>query len=493
MAAAACGMPIGYSSILLRQLIVTSSSTDNNSQSSGNWTVSDINATNPLEDYPNQTNNGTAVLSPETLLMDMEMGSWISGIHSAATPVGCLISGPFSQRFGQRMAILVSIVPFVLSWIVMATSHAHWMLLLARICGGMAVGFLGAPIQIYIAEISEPHLRGMLIGSPYFAYSLGILFVFMLGWSFHWRIVAWLSIILPCLTWLALLLAKESPVWLVRNRRPEEAFRSLCWLRDTDRMAREEVNELIEAFEREEEKRRGQTGGSNFWRTCTEIHVLKPLLMVLLFFTFQNLSGTLLIVFYAVQIIQEFTGDAKSGIDGLTAAVYSAAFRLLSTLVYCVLLRVVNRRTIVNWAGTLTTISAFLLALLVIYKHHLEAISVLYISGGLLVFYLLGSTGLFVMSGVTMGELLPASVRSSGSAYILLYNNVTLFVMVKLCPGVIQEISISGLFFIFAIGGMLATLIMFFMMPEAKDKKLTEIEEYFRGSNWLWIGRRTSD
>lgn len=422
--------------------------------------------------------------------MDMKMGSWITGIHSAATPVGCFISGPFSQRFGQRKAILVSIVPFVLSWIVMATSQAHWVLLLARICGGMAVGFLGAPIQIYIAEISEPHLRGMLIGSPYFAYSLGILFVFLLGWSFSWRIVAWLSIILPFISWLALLLAKESPVWLVRNRRPEEAFLSLCWLRDTDRVAREEVNELMEAFEREEEKKRQQTGGTNFWRTCTEIHVLKPLMIVLLFFTFQNLSGTLLIVFYAVQIIQEFTGDAQTGIDGLTAAVYSAAFRLLSTLVYCVLLRVVRRRTIVNWAGSLTSISAFLLALLVIFKHYFEATEVLYISGGLLVFYLLGSTGLFVMSGVVMGELLPASVRSSGSAYILLYNNVTLFVMVKMCPSVLREIHVSGLFLIFAFGGLLATLIMFLMMPEAKEKKLNEIEEYFRGSNWLWTNRK---
>lgn len=414
--------------------------------------------------------------------MSMEMGSWISSVHSLATPIGSFMSAPFTDRYGRKTALQISIIPLIGSWIMMALSHSHVMIIVARICGGVAVGFMAAPAQIFIAEIAEPHLRGMLIGTPFVAYSMGILLVFLLGWNFSWRVVAWAGVILPLISWIAVFFANESPVWLVRNRRKVEAFKSMRWLRNNDEVAREEVRELTERFEEEQR----QESDQSVWKLLRQMDVIKPLVIVNLFNTFQILSGTLTIVFYAVQIIEEFTSESTA-IDGTTAAVFSAISRFFICLIYCFILMTVNRRTMMNWAGTTAGISSFCLGLLILFKHQLGPSVVFPAACALIVVYLAGSTGLFIMCGVSVGELLPSKVRGKISGYVFGYMNIVLFIVIKLFPSIVRRIGIAGIFFSFSIGSFLATATMFLMMPETRGRKLTDIENYFRqGRNWIW-------
>jgi hypothetical protein len=74
-------------------------------------------------------------------------------------------------------------------------------------------------------------MRGLLSSIPYVSYSMGILIVYALGATVHWQTVAWLATILPLLSLLSFTLLPESPVWLVRNNRVEEAGKALHWLR----------------------------------------------------------------------------------------------------------------------------------------------------------------------------------------------------------------------------------------------------------------------
>lgn len=86
-------------------------------------------------------------------------------------------------------------------------------------------------LQVYVGEISEPRLRGMLIGTPFVAYSLGVLYVYALGGALDWRNVAHLSIVLPVLAFTALCFAPESPTWLARRGRFHDAMAAMSRLR----------------------------------------------------------------------------------------------------------------------------------------------------------------------------------------------------------------------------------------------------------------------
>ncbi|KAJ9574687.1 hypothetical protein L9F63_008148, partial [Diploptera punctata] len=189
--AAGAGMPIGYSAVLLPQLQVANS----------------------------------------TLPTDNELGSWIASVHSAATPVGSFVSGLMMDKWGRRRVLQICVLPLTLGWVMIAVAKSHGVILAGRVMAGLAVGLSAAPGQVFLGEVAEPKMRGLLSSIPYVSYSLGILLVYILGATLHWQTVAWLATILPIMSLLSFILLPESPVWLVRNDRVEEASKALNWLR----------------------------------------------------------------------------------------------------------------------------------------------------------------------------------------------------------------------------------------------------------------------
>jgi SP family facilitated glucose transporter-like MFS transporter 8 len=80
-------------------------------------------------------------------------------------------------------------------------------------------------VQVVLDEISEPRITAIL------GHSLGILLVCVLGSLLDWKVVSAVSTAFPVLSLVAFILLPESPVWLVKRNRIEEAEKALTWLR----------------------------------------------------------------------------------------------------------------------------------------------------------------------------------------------------------------------------------------------------------------------
>ncbi|XP_055619269.1 facilitated trehalose transporter Tret1 isoform X2 [Toxorhynchites rutilus septentrionalis] len=441
--AAACGMPIGYSAVLLPQL----------------YNVS------------------------EPLYIDVEMGSWIASVHSLATPIGSFASGPIMDRWGRKPALLLAIVPLLSGWIFLATASSHFLILVGRVVAGISVGLIAAPAQVLLAEIAEPRLRGLLIGAPFVSYSMGILLVYAMGSYLHWREVAWGGIILPILSFVALAFAPETPVYLARNNKLEQAARALTWLRGSPIQAKRELLQLIERFESETQE--GSNGG--IWKTLTEVSLIKPLIIINGFHILQILSGTYLVVFYAVDIISDMGG---TDINTMQAAVLTAAVRLAFTFLYCFLLLVMPRRMMVIGSGIGSGISC--LAISIFMYVRLDAIKTpidTYVAAAFILLYIGTNTGFMTMPGIMIGELLPAKIRGRIAGYLFTVFNLVLFGVAKGFPYAKQAFRTQGLFLIFGTASFGASLLMYLMLPETKGRTLHDIEDYFQQRNWFWIMR----
>lgn len=339
--------------------------------------------------------------------------------------------------------------------------------------------------QILIAECAEPRVRGFLIGVPFVSYSLGILLTYSLGVVLHWRNVAWCCTILPAISMMAIFFSPDSPVWLARKgyiRRAEDALR---WLRCNDLMAKMELQDLIQ---RSESERNAQTGvDESIWVACSKVAVLKPLLIINGFHITVILSGTYLIVFYAVDIISEMGSDVNS----MTAAVYTAIVRLVFTVVSCIMLYFVNRRTMIIGAGIGAGISTLVLAVFLYCRLSVPKTPLdLYVSAVCILLYIASTTGFMVMPGVMIGELLPARVRGRVGGYIFAAFNLGFFAVAKVFPYLNQVLKTQGIFLLFGSASLAAAVIMFLLLPETKGRTLGEIEDYFQDKNWLWMSRQ---
>ncbi|XP_062557553.1 facilitated trehalose transporter Tret1-like [Armigeres subalbatus] len=444
--AAACGMPIGYSAVLLPQL---------------------YNASEPL-------------------FIDIEMGSWIASVHSLAAPVGSFASGPIMDRWGRKPALMIAIVPLFLGWIFLATASSHFLILVGRMVAGTAVGLIGAPSQVLLAEIAEPHLRGLLIGVPFVSYSLGILLVYALGSFLHWRDVAWAGTVLPVLSFLAIALMPETPVYLARNNQLQKAAKALHWLRGCPIQAKRELVQLIIRFRNETVE--GQKSG--LWKTLTEIALVKPLIIINGFHLLLVMSGTYLVVFYAVDIISDMGG---SDINTMQAAVLTAVVRLVFTCLYCFLLLKMNRRTMVIGSGIGSGLSCLVIAIFMYARvDALKTSMDTYVMAVLILIYIGANTGFMTMPGIMIGELLPAKIRGQIAGYLFTIFNLLLFGIAKAFPYIKEVLKTQGLFLVFGMASFGVSLLVFLMLPETKGRTLHDIEDYFRQRNWFWLNRRLS-
>ncbi|XP_023016449.2 solute carrier family member pippin isoform X1 [Leptinotarsa decemlineata] len=438
LSSASCGMPVGYSAILLPQLKFI---------------------------------NGS-------MQIDDEIGSWIASIHSAATPLGSLLSGVLMERCGRKLALQIASMPLILGWILIAFAPNHALLLLGRLIAGFSAGLSAAAGQVLIGETTEPHLRGMFSSVPLASYSFGILLVYALGSLLPWRYVAGLSTILPITACIVFFCLPESPVWLIRHGQIEEAKIALTWLRGGSKIkAKEETEHLIDRLEAECQNHKKTT-----FATLFQPEVLKPLIIINVFNVMQILSGTYLVVFYAVDILNHVQGGAS--LDNFLAAVLTAGVRFIFSLMSSFLLALVGRRFLAMTSGLGTAISALFLGTFL----HQNCQGLDYIPALFILIYVAANTlGFLTLPGVLLGELFPAKVRGLAGGITFMLFNFMLFAVAKVFPFVKNSVGISGVFWIFGLTSLVASLFLFLTLPETKSRSLSEIEDYFQQKGFLWV------
>ena len=110
--------------------------------------------------------------------------------------------------------MMVTTIPFVFAWIIFHQATTVNMLFFAMALTGLTGGLLEAPVLTYVAEITQPHLRGLLSATSTVAVILGVFTQMLTGSLVNWRTVALINITYPVLCCLSLYMVPESPVWL---------------------------------------------------------------------------------------------------------------------------------------------------------------------------------------------------------------------------------------------------------------------------------------
>ncbi|PZC80035.1 hypothetical protein B5X24_HaOG215504 [Helicoverpa armigera] len=189
----------------------------------------------------------------EILHLNKSEISWISSINLIVVPVGCALSGIVTSPIGRRRAMQMVNVPFFIAWLIFHYSTTTGHLYGALFLTGLAGGLLEAPVLTYVAEITQPHLRGALTATSSLCIILGVFTQFLFGIFMYWRTVALVNIAFTVLAVIALCFVPESPHWLVSKKRHDDARKSLQWLRGwtTPNSVENELRDIQALFKRE--------------------------------------------------------------------------------------------------------------------------------------------------------------------------------------------------------------------------------------------------
>ncbi len=385
--------------------------------------------------------------------------------------IGALVGARLSERFGRKRTILIISTVFVVGTVACSLAPTAATLALSRVLLGMAVGGATQTVPMFVAELSPPQVRGRLVLAFQVAIGVGILTATIVGASqqFSWRWMIGLAAVPAAAFLLLMLRAPESPRWLVKVDRKDEARNSLQRVRGVEDVEAE----LDDVVAVEEEERRAPISG---WKGLSRPWVRPAVIMGCGMALFTQLSGIEMIVYYTPTILTD-VGFAEA-----SALLVSVALAVTYVIMNVVGLAIVDRvgRRRLSLIMTPGAALALLVLGVVFLTGKVSAGSAPFIIACLITFMFFTAGGLQVMGWLTGSEIYPLGVRGAGTsaqAATLWGSNVVITLTLLTT---INLIGVGPTMWMYAGFNVLAFLFVLRYFPEVAGRSLEDIETSLR-------------
>ncbi|KAJ8963766.1 hypothetical protein NQ314_005399 [Rhamnusium bicolor] len=408
-----------------------------------------------------------------SLCISNEEGSWMAVMPLIGAVLGALTAANIVDLFGRKKTIIATAIPFFVAWLMVAFAHNADILHTARFIAGVADGVTFTVVPMYIGEISDAKVRGLLGSSCSVMWIVGFLLINIIGSYLTISTTALVSSLVPVLAFLTFIWMPESPYYLLMRDRVEDAKASLRRFR---RMY--DVDDEIERM-----KTCIQTDTKNTGKFLDLFLVKsnrKAVFIIVGLRGFQQFSGTTAITFYAQAIFREAGDD----ISPHHASMIYFSVQLLVTMISSGIVDKAGRKPllIISMAG-----SAFALFLEGTYFYVRSETQIDTSSFGfvpvvvLIGFVIIFSIGMQSIPILMLGELFPTSVK----AYALCFADVYYSVVATIASIFLQVMKDNyGMYFAFygfTIFSVFGLIFIILCVPETKGKNLEEIQQYLRG------------
>jgi len=414
----------------------------------------------------------TAVISGTTKfisdffgLTDATLGVTVS-IALWGTVLGSIAIGKPGDLFGRRAMLSVCGVLFFVSAIGCAFAESWSVLLISRFVGGVAIGAASVMAPMYIAEISPARLRGRLVAVAQFNIVVGILVAFFSNYLFvdfgadNWRWMFGVMAIPSALFFLLLFFVPESPRWLVKRHRVEQA-RSV--LQSVGAVNLEtELADIIESLKEEI-----GAGVSRLFQRKYRF----PIMCAVLLAMFNQLSGINVIMYYAPLIFEKAGASTNSA---MLQAVAVGVTNLVFTIIAMFFIDKFGRKTLllVGAVGMFFSLAG------AGFHYYFESA----MTGVGIVIFIVGFIAFFAFSQgaviwVFLAEIFPNKVRAAGQALGSFTHWIMNALIGLVFPVVLSALGGGTVFMFFAVMMIPFFFFVWKMMPETKGKSLEELEK----------------
>ncbi|MFD7160461.1 sugar porter family MFS transporter [Kribbella sp. NPDC059898] len=393
--------------------------------------------------------------------------------------VGALAAGPTSDRLGRKSLLIADAAIYAIGALLSAFAWDAWVLLFARTLIGLAIGADSAIATAYIAEYAPKARRGALGILQQWMITVSYLIALAVlvplpqhAHSFDWRLLLGLGAV-PALFALVLRTRMpESPRWLMRQGRYDDTHDALAKL-DID-VSAEQIERS--AHEVEEQEARAGRNQRNWTRG-----VKRALIVVCVFFAFQQITGINLTFYYGPKVLQPYL---QSGSDKVQAAIAAVAVTALMSVVNVVatffafkFVDRVGRRKLALGGYAVMAVAMLIGAAGVAFTGGLARIILIMV--GLNVFIAAFAIGVGGTGWLIQGEYFPTAVRGRAAALGAAADWIANFALILLVPTMLNGFGLAWLMVMFAVLSAVALLFVNSFIPETKELSVEEITEIF--------------
>jgi sugar porter (SP) family MFS transporter len=427
------------------------------------------------------------VVAGALLFIKPEMGlsAWEVGLVTSSLLVGGMVAalgcGQFTDRYGRRATVLLSAVLFGVGAIGAAVAPNVEVVIGFRFVMGLAVGAASVTVPIYLSEIAPARARGRLSGLNQLMISTGILVAYLVNLALSpaeaWRWMFGLGAVPAVLLLVGAYFQPESPRWLVKKGRTDEARAVLSSSRD----AAETEAELAEIVRINEAERTS----AGFAEVLRDPRLRRILLVGVGLAFLQQIIGINTIIYYAPTILKTI------GFTDSAAILANAGLGVLTVIVTVIMLlwvvdRIGRRRPLIYGAVGLAAAMALLGALF--YSTGLTGGAAGWVAIAALAFFkVCFSLSWGGLVWIMLGEIFPLRARGTAMGMATFMNWLGNFLVGLLFP-VLLGAGTGLVFFVFAVLCVVTFVFALLKVPETKQRSLEDIERQLGLSKVAGVG-----
>ncbi|KAJ5801966.1 uncharacterized protein N7503_004416 [Penicillium pulvis] len=428
------------------------------------------------EQFP-QMNTLTTTGAEETYNSTIQ--GTVVALYTVGGMFGSLSCIQLGDILGRRRIIFITTFISLIGAVLMASSYSLAQFIVARLVLGYGTGGYVATVPVWQSEISKPTKRGAHVVTDGIFIGAGITislwidfgFYFVTGSSVSWRFPLAFQIVLSLIVMSFVMLLPESPRWLIKKGRTEEARAILAALADVDDDAEEITLEI-----RDIETSLVLSGSGSFKSLLYmgEQRLFHRTVLAALGQVFQQMCGINLITYYATTIFQQYLG-----LDATKSRILAASMCLTQPLggfvAYFTIDRL-GRRVLMLWSAAGMSVSMAILAGTNSLSNNTSAMIAAVVF--LFVFEFIFTIGFSGLTFLYATEVAPLQLRAAISAVsttaVWMFN----FLLAEVTPVGFNTIS-WRYYIIFAVLNAAIVPIVYFFFPETNGRSLEEIDEIF--------------
>jgi SP family arabinose:H+ symporter-like MFS transporter len=393
------------------------------------------------------------------------------GICTSSLLFGCIFGSFFAGRLtdtlGRKIILFAVSMLFAFTSLATALAPSFWFYTSARFIGGLAVGAASMVSPLYISEVAPSKIRGRLVSFYQLSIVLGILISYLINFLLkdvgdaNWRWMFATGIIPSLVLFILLFRVPETPRFLVKSNRDDEALAVLMRLNDEE-TARREFKQIEDSLM----ERKGRTRD-----------LLKPEYRLMMFVGiglafFVQTSGINAIIDYSPFIFKA----AGWKMDAALFATFGlGVVNTVFTFVAIYAIDKVGRKMLYLIGSAGMTIALFALAAV----SHLDMFQSNLVLA-LCVLYLIFFTSCIGPVFWTLtSEIFPNRIRGVAMSIPVFTQWFFNAIVVLLFPWMLENIP-TLTFIIIGMMALLQFLFTYKFVPETKGKTLEEIEQYWK-------------
>jgi sugar porter (SP) family MFS transporter len=417
---------------------------------------------------------------------------WVAAALNIGAVFGALLSGPVSDRYGRRPAIMIAALVFIAASFGCGLAPDMSTLIVARLCLGVAIGATTQIVPVYVAELAPADLRGGLVSMFQLVFSLGLLLAFFVGYELSgrpdcWRPMFMLGAVPAALLGFGMIVLPESPRWLLHHEQERRAVTILYRLRGHHDPVRRELDEVLSIGETGGETGEETGGDGSGWRELGQRWVRPALIAALGVAALSQLSGPNVIVYYAPIIL------SRTGLGHSTALLTSVSVGVTSTVTTAMgiaLVDRVGRRRMMLAMLPLAALSLFVLGAIFIDPAPVSGVRMVLMVASLLGYIFFNFGSLSVAVWLVAAEVFPLEVRSKAmglaSATVWIADTIVSLVTLSL----VNALGATGTFWLFGVINVVSFFFVWRYVPETAGTTLEDIESSLRSGTFRSVNAR---